>query len=86
MTVFLRIWVVVFSEMITFSQNISFAFMLYLPVENYVIRKHDLSLLEFCKSKIAIQIVCSCKSSTFILMAWSAELERQPLPIQFVMN
>lgn len=49
--------------------------MLCFPVENDVIRKHNLSLLEFCNSKIAIQIVCSCKSNTLILMAWSAELE-----------
>lgn len=76
----------VFSEIITFSQNISFAFMLYFLVENEVIRKHNLSLLEFCNSKIAIQIVCSCKSNRLILMARSAELERPALFIQFVMN
>lgn len=61
-----------FSEIITFSQNISFAFVLYFSVENGVIRKHNLSLLEFCNSKIAIQIVCSCKSNTLILMAGEA--------------
>lgn len=76
----------VFPEIITFSQNISFTFMLYFPGENDVIRKHNLSLLEFCNGNIAIQIACSCKSNTFILMARSAELERPALSIQFVMN
>lgn len=58
-----------FSEIVTFSQNILFAFMLYFPGENDAVRKEKLSLLEFYNSKITIQILHNCKSNPFISMA-----------------
>lgn len=58
-----------FPKTVAFSQNISFAFMLYFPEENDAIRKEKLFLLEFYSNKITIQILCSCKSNPFISMA-----------------